>query len=346
VTAQPLSEASTSRRPRPALAAVSAPEVPQRALLFEATVPRSTVHRAAVAEVFVTDSAIGGEDTFEVAAQLPRRHFMNENASTYDLMLAVEVVRQAGVLVAHRYYFVPIGMQFIFDQLSLQTDSLANLSVGLRPAQLVVTLAVSPVTTRHGKLRGLDFTGRVSIDGRAAFSGRGGLRVLTPAGYQALRDRGREAKLAAARPLELVHSLAAPAAVGRKDAANVVITEPVVLSDRTVRASIVPDTGHPHMFDHQLDHLPGNVELEACRQAAVAAVAALHGVPADTLVLAGVSANFASFAELDVPTRVEVTVGDFTFDDEQGCPVVATTARLVQSAEDVVTAEIGIAQWR
>jgi len=315
-------------------------------LHFQSTVPRSTVHRASVAEVFLTDSAIAGEDTFEVAAQLPRRHFMNENASVYDLMLAVEVVRQAGVLVAHRYYFVPLDMQFIFERLVLSTVRLERLAIGPRPAQVVISMVVSPAMTRNNRLRGLDFHGSVTIDGRAAFRGEGGLRVLSQNGYQALRNRGRAARLTVVPPREPRLPLASPETVGRRDVDNVVITEPVTVSAAAVRASIVPDTNHPHMFDHQLDHLPGNLEIEACRQLAIAGTSRLHGVPADSLVATDVAANFGSFAELDLPTRVEAAIGAFDFDPAQGCHVAPTTIAVKQSGVQVATVEIQIAQWR
>lgn len=350
MTAQPQAPLATDTAPPPLALltreSATEPTTPEPSgLRFEATVPRSTVHRAAIAEVFLTDSAIVGPDSFEVAAQLPRRHFMNENATSYDLLLAIEVARQAGVLVAHRYYFVPLNMQFIFHSLQLATDEMESLRIGSRPAQLIVSIDVDAAMTRNDRLRGLDFTGTVTIDGRPAFSATGSLRVLAPSGYRALRTRGREAKLSRVPPRDLHLAAATPEAVGRRDAGNVVITEPVVLSTDTVRASVVSDTTHPHMFDHALDHLPGNLEIEACRQAAVAAVSRLHGVPADSLVASGVTAEFGSFAELDLPTRVDATVGDLGFDREQGCYVAPVTTTLMQSGEAVISAEILIAQW-
>ncbi|WP_246890403.1 AfsA-related hotdog domain-containing protein [Streptomyces scabiei] len=79
------------------------PPAPEAELSYDATVPRTLVHRASIAEVFVTDSAQTGEDTYAVAAQLPRGHLIGEHSPAYDFTLLVEVVRQAGVLVAHRH---------------------------------------------------------------------------------------------------------------------------------------------------------------------------------------------------------------------------------------------------
>jgi len=101
-----------------------------------------------------------------------------------------------------------------------------------------------------------------------------------------------------------------------------VITEPVTVSAAAVRASIVPDTNHPHMFDHLLDHLPGNLKSRPVGSWRSGDLTA-DGVPADSLVATGVAANFGSFAELDLPTRVEAAIGAFDFDPAR----VATSRR-------------------
>src|SRR5689334_19245938 len=43
-------------------------------VLFDQTIPRHLVHRAAVSEVFLTDLRVTDETTFQVGAQWPRDH--------------------------------------------------------------------------------------------------------------------------------------------------------------------------------------------------------------------------------------------------------------------------------
>ena len=73
-------------------------------LTYDATVPRAMVHRASIAEVFVTDSVAAAtngigrsEASFEVAAQLPRGHVIGERSAAYDFLLIVEVMRGEGL---------------------------------------------------------------------------------------------------------------------------------------------------------------------------------------------------------------------------------------------------------
>ncbi|WP_370012895.1 AfsA-related hotdog domain-containing protein, partial [Nocardia cyriacigeorgica] len=73
----------------------------------------------------------------------------------------------------------------------------------------------------------------------------------------------------------------------------------------TAVATLVPDIGHPFLFDHPLDHVPGSLLIEACRQTALAMV--LERAPR----LVGVSSTFDRFVELDTPAecRAEI-IGD------------------------------------
>jgi hypothetical protein len=314
-------------------------------LRFDATVSRHLVHRASVAEVFVTDSAAVGADTFDVAAQLPRGHSIGEHAPLYDFMLLLEVVRQAGVLVSHRHLEVAPGTQFIFRSLRLHLDDLAAVRIGSSPAKAVVRVSVEPERSRSGRMKGLRFLGGVQIDGQSALQGEGTLLFLTDADYQALRAGMREAKLSTSRPVTARLAAAAPAAVGRRDPRNVVITPPLPQGDGRFGASLVVDVSHPHLFDHPLDHVPGNLELEACRQISLAAVAQRYGLAADGLTVVGVTADFTDFAELDLITRVTGDVGDLYYDDRLGTSVAPVTVELTQAGGVVATGKIEVAGW-
>src|SRR5215469_6823843 len=83
-------------------------------LRFDATVPRHFVHRASISETFLTDAIELDADRYLVAAQLPRSHTLYNDVSAgyHDLLAFAEAVRQAGTLLAHRFYEVPEGTIF------------------------------------------------------------------------------------------------------------------------------------------------------------------------------------------------------------------------------------------
>ncbi|OLT16522.1 hypothetical protein BJF78_13955 [Pseudonocardia sp. CNS-139] len=84
----------TGPRPGPAV------ETP---LTYDRTVPRQMVHRAAVAEVFVTDAVQVAEKQVRVAVQLPPSHgYFGDHASgQVDPLLLLEAARQAGIFGSH-----------------------------------------------------------------------------------------------------------------------------------------------------------------------------------------------------------------------------------------------------
>lgn len=313
-----------------------------RELDYDATVPRGLVHRNAVSEVFVTDSRQTGENSFDVAAQLPRGHVMLETP-TYDLPLILEACRQTGVLISHRHLDVPLDRAFIMHRMSLHIGDLDGLRQGPEPGRALIRTEADVYRNQAGKLRGYDFRADVLINGTEVAKATGALIFVGRPAYQALRTKGRDAldwsDAAAPRAVP-----APPAVVGRRDPRNVVITDPVQRGDEGWRATVVPDHDHPHLFDHPLDHLPGNLLIEAARQVAVAAVARSAGLDPATLVPVSVDASFSSFCENDLPTTVEADLAPFRSDERFG-PVVGVDVRVNQQGTTNSSFRIEVAQW-
>lgn len=335
------STAPAADAPEPAPAEADSTDV---RLSYDATVPRSLVHRASIAEVFVTDSARTGEESFVVAAQLPRGHLIGESSPLYDFTLLVEVVRQAGVLIAHRHLEVRLDSVFIFRNLRLRTVAFEPLRIGRRPADLRVTVDVRARRNRAGRVQGFTFTGEVLVDGRPALRGEGALLILSEAAYRTLRSRRQVPD----HPGFLVprFTAAEPSAVGRTDARNVFVTHPVAESEPgEFSAQLVVDTGHPHVFDHPLDHVPGHLQMEAARQLAVAAVARRHGVDPYSLAVASITTDFTDYAELDRITRLRASVENFRWDEELGTFVTAVPVAAVQDATVTTAMRLEVAQW-
>ncbi|WP_257233855.1 ScbA/BarX family gamma-butyrolactone biosynthesis protein [Streptomyces sp. JV178] len=325
-------------------AAPARPRAAEVELSYDATVPRTLVHRASIAEVFVTDSAETGEDTFAVAAQLPRGHLIGESSPSYDFTLLVEVVRQAGVLIAHRHLGVELGSAFIFRDLRLRVTAFEPLRIGRRPADLRVEVTVRARRNRAGRVQGFTFTGDVSVDGRPAMRGEGGLLILSRTAYQAMRSRRQLPD----HPGFLLprFTAAEPCAVGRRDARNVFVTEPVADGEQGgFSCQLVVDTSHPHVFDHPLDHVPGHLQMEAARQLAVASVARLHGLDPCSLSVASIETDFTDYAELDRITSLRATVGGFRSDEELGTFTIPVEVQAVQESNVTTAMRIEVAQW-
>jgi hypothetical protein len=323
-------------------------------LRYEATVPRALVHRQSVAEVFITDSVAAAtngigrsEASFEVAAQLPRGHVVGEHSASYDFLLIVEVLRQAGVFVAHQHLDVPLESAFIFKELSYKVRSLEALRIGPRPAHVVVVMNVRPERNRAGRVLGFEFDGTMLVDGVPALEGSGGLVFVSRRAFGVLRAKGRDsAHSSRSGPAPMSRlAPAPPAALGRRDPRNVVVTEPTVDPLGKAQARVVVNTAHPHLFDHQLDHIPGNLQLEAARQLAVAAVARLHGLFPDELVVTGVVGEFTDFAELDLTTTVTAQAGGVQHAKQLGLLSVPVGVRLLQGDRTVSDVQVEVAQW-
>jgi len=70
------------------------------------------VHRAALAEVFLTSWTESGPDSYRVSAQWPRFHsfYADADEGGYDdPMLLCETMRQTFPLLAHAAYGMPLG---------------------------------------------------------------------------------------------------------------------------------------------------------------------------------------------------------------------------------------------
>lgn len=92
----------------------------------------------------------------------------------------------------------------------------------------------------------------------------------------------------------------APRDVGRVDERNVVVGAEV-----DFEFPLVVDQSHPSLFDHPLDHAPGNLLIEASRQASIAVSRRRTG---SAPRLETVRSSFSGFVELDLPAACEVKV--------------------------------------
>ncbi|MEV7596548.1 ScbA/BarX family gamma-butyrolactone biosynthesis protein [Kitasatospora sp. NPDC089797] len=255
------------------------------------TVSRHLVHRASVSEVFLTGWQATGPYDFLLGAQWPRLHgFYRLPGDRYhDPVLMAETVRQAGLLIGHAGFGVPRGHHFVMEDLgyALGEEGLPGLAVAAAPTSLMLAVACQDVRMRHGRLVSLRVHAEVTRDGLRIGHGSGQLRVVTPASYERLRGRRT---VTVPRPPEPD----APELVGRVQPADVVLSPTLRPDTWLLRA----DAGHPVLFDHELDHVPGMLVLEAARQAAQRLQHPEPVVPVELVT------SFDRYIELDRPCYV------------------------------------------
>ncbi|MFK4101134.1 ScbA/BarX family gamma-butyrolactone biosynthesis protein [Streptomyces sp. NPDC019531] len=269
-----------------------------------ATVPREFVHRVAVAEILLTGWTRTDTDRFTITAQWPRAHQLHVSAdrSAYEPLLVAETVRQCGALLAHAAYQVPLGQQFVLQELCIDTRP-EHLAVGAAPAEPVVDITVAEVRRRAGRPVALRYDAVVHLGGERVATGRIAVSWTNESVYRRLRG-GRTADVGALRlPRPLPQVLPADT-VGRSLSVDVLLAP----DTRPGRWRLRVDTAHPVFFDHPLDHIPGMLLLEAARQAVRAREGGAGRVPVSF------RAMFHQYAELDRPVWIEVS-------DEDGADV-------------------------
>jgi hypothetical protein len=228
------------------------------------------VHRSAESEVLITSVSRDGDEAYLLAARWPREHtfYQPDEAGRHDPMLVAETMRQAGIAVAHAGYDVLFGTQFIMADICFYLINTTGLIVGTGQPHIVVSLSCSEFVWRGKMLRRARFHVGLLRDG-VRFAHGSGLLVCLPAGaYERLRTRRSPPSSAPCGRLPRVH----PAVVGRRWEGDVVLCDGPDWRRGSSSASwqLQVDPAHPAFFDHPLDHLPGMVQLEAFRQAALA----------------------------------------------------------------------------
>ncbi|MER5861934.1 ScbA/BarX family gamma-butyrolactone biosynthesis protein [Kitasatospora sp. NPDC002040] len=269
----------------------------QALLAHQCTVSRQLVHRSGLGEVLLTGWRAVGTDSFLVGAQWPRAHaFYEPVAGAHDPLLTPETIRQAGLLLAHTEYQVPLDHVPCLRELSYDIDA-AALPFGPAPAELLLHVVASEVHRRGPDAFGLRLQVEVYLDDVRIGGGAARFDWLAPGLHERLRAH-RPAPARTALPAPVAASLA-----GRSRGCDVVLAATEQPRQWELRA----DPAHPVLFDeHDADGadgcVPGQLLLEAVRQACHCA----EGDGAALLPLS-LSARFLHHAELDAPVRLSVT---------------------------------------
>jgi hypothetical protein len=281
-------------------------------LAFVRPIPRHLVHRASVAEVYLTDAVAEGKDRFLVAAQWPRDHalYHPDGNGCVDPLLFVETIRQALVYLAHEFYEVPLTHRFVGRDMDFEITDPGLFKVGAVPLPIVLEVAWAWVDHRPPQRCGMRIEAVLTVGDVPC--GRGSLRVVAvdEKRYGLLRRRGGRPAGAAgtggpagvAGAGRAVRAERLPAhRVGRLRAKDSVLKS----VGRPGEWDLELDLGHAILFDHPTDHVPLMVLLEGFRQ--LGYLQTSEGGAAVPHTLTGVSMDCLAFAELDAPIRLVMT---------------------------------------
>ncbi|MFL6127169.1 ScbA/BarX family gamma-butyrolactone biosynthesis protein [Actinophytocola sp.] len=266
--------------------------------LPRAGVTANTVHRTHDRDVFVTSVRVVGPSHFEARAELPAAHsFYGPVGDRHDPLLVLETVREAIFAVGHGSYdiprdtsFIARGKEFEFYPAGLRADG--------DPVELVIDITATDIKRRRGVMSAARFTAICFRDGEPVGTAAYDASFAPAPVYRRLRGEYKEAKPALAVDVPPVH----PSRVGRTDEVDVLLAE----TDEAWYLRV--DPSHPVIFDHVIDHVPGNAAVEAGRQAAYLKI----GRPDAVLTSGGMS--FIRYIEFDAPCEVVAVQTDAASD--------------------------------
>lgn len=263
-------------------------------VLFQQTVPRHLVHRTAGSDVFVTDLRVTGYNSFDVAARWPGDHEFYGPATpgTHDPILLVECLRQAGLLIAHVAFGVPLDHMFITHEKRFAVSPAGLRTNGTDPVEILISVTARDIRRRGGGFAGMVFDYRCLRDGVPIATGAIRWSCVSAAGYARLRgDRVNAVAPAVGRD-----GAVRPELVGRRDVRDVLLAEVPGRTGRGWQLRLEP--GHSVIFDHSVDHAPGMAVLEAARQAALIVTGQPRMLPV------GGDFSFRHYVEFDAPCLV------------------------------------------
>jgi len=262
-------------------------------LLIQQSVPPRLVRRINSSDVFVTQLAQLEENRYQVGVRWPGTHSFYRPASSrlHDPLLFLESVREAGVLIAHAGYEIPFDYKFLARDKRFRVESLEGLRTnGSDPVDVTLVVTAKDIQRRARSYAGMLFEVECFRDGTRIGTAAYRWSCVTGAVYTRLRGRYRDAVPEApvgSNPVN--HEL-----VGRCAPIDVMLAE--AAGENTWLLRVDPD--HGVVYDHPMDHVPGNAIIEAGRQAALLASGKPDGIPW------GGELDFHRYIEFDQPCTV------------------------------------------
>jgi hypothetical protein len=279
-------------------------------------IPRTLVHRYATADVFIGDFLRFDDATFSTTAQLPRTHvYYNDHVGShapFDPLAALEAMRQATILFAHKVHGVAVRSACLFTQADLAVEQHEPNRgwAGLLPTEGLIDGRVAEWKLRHGDRTGYMLDMTLTTHCGRVVSARIGAQWMPASAWSKLRPKQREALNLSGATGDVAatsHRRIDPSRIARGNAQNVVIGVPLQNNACSqLSFPIIVDQTYAGLFDHELDHVPAAVMFEAARQVAIFTGERLFRRSPFAPRLAGLHASFDAIGELDLPTIISV----------------------------------------
>ncbi|MEU6392952.1 ScbA/BarX family gamma-butyrolactone biosynthesis protein [Streptomyces sp. NPDC046939] len=292
-------------------------------------VPRTMVHKTADHEVLLASAARIAADRYAVRLRWPDTHLLHHRGAdgTRDSLIVAETMRQAGIYLSHRFHDVPADYAFVLHRFDFRlTEPVRDRGAGT-DAVLDIQIRREPGNPRRFRMASAAW---LVIGGRRVGRATMEWDAFAPRQYAMIRHRGGAPDPGQyAGPAQSALRALPAALVGRDRPDAVLLAEgPAAARGWWLRM----DTGHPALFDHGSDHVPGMVMVEAFRQAVLARTPER---PADWTIR-HLDVSFHAFGELGpaVSIAAESTGPDaFQVVARQGTRPLAS-ARVVGGADE------------
>lgn len=269
-------------------------------------VRRDLVHRANEEEILVSEprrSAGGGYDSETVTDGVSPYYRDHPGADRRDVLLLIEASRQAALSAAHEFEGLSRDIAFFFN--SVEVEITGGTSPAVLRDELTLHTDFEELRLRSdGTPKQIAYTQHgVDSDGRTVVRTSMAVQGVPKERYRELRAYQRDGSPAPTtvglRAGGGRHPVPAdPSRVARRRAENVVLAE-LRIEAGGGTALLAPDFANASLFDHDYDHYPAMVLIEAGRQLVLASTPR----PEQHMVTA-VRSSFAHFAELDKPTHI------------------------------------------
>lgn len=244
------------------------------------TTDHSLVHKHARAEALVTAAASIGYNRWATRVEVPRGYSaIDPSQEAIPAVVAVEIVRQAGLVVSHLGYGIPTDWAFTIQEVEGTWNAGQEpVFPGHAPLELEVIVDVVEVTERKGRVSGMVMT----LDLGGIGVGRAVHKALAPKDYAIMRRNAPEkGSVPPRRDPEFLRDLS--------------------FGPDGLQALLGWDEpGNPFVFDHPVDHIPGMLFA----QAAFDAHERLAGKAGRGLWM-----ECSRFAELDEDVQITATAG-------------------------------------
>ncbi|WP_275431892.1 MULTISPECIES: ScbA/BarX family gamma-butyrolactone biosynthesis protein [unclassified Streptomyces] len=252
-------------------------------------VPNWLVHRPATSEVFLSSWERTGTDRFTVSLRWPENHpFHTALHGFRSPTLIAEAIRQAGILISHAEFGVPLGHHFLMSDLNYTIEPGLVDANDDSPVHIEVTC--SEIRRRGTRFAGMTCHMALVRDDRVIATGDGSLTCTSPAAYRRMRGA-----YADARPLLPVPEPVHPSLVLRTDPSDVLLAPTRDPRCWTLRAH----TSNTTLFARPNDHIPGMVLMEATHQAAFAVAGSTRLYPTSLRL------SFDRYAEFNTPCLIQ-----------------------------------------